>query len=90
MKNPPEPNGQNLKSARRKLLREKRQGKRHWQFFFASNCQSIHFKSNPKAAWKMVFKLMEGFQAHHKTYLLKNFKSKSGTEAKNLKKMSKS
>jgi hypothetical protein len=39
---------------------------------------------------KMVFKLMEGFQAHHKTYLLKNFKSKSGTEAKNLKKMSKS
>ncbi len=31
----------------------------------------------------MVFKLMEGFQSHHKYFIPKNFKSKNGREAKN-------
>ncbi len=30
----------------------------------------------------MVFKLMEGFQTHHKLSMPKNFKSKAGVEAK--------
>ncbi len=30
----------------------------------------------------MVFKLMEGFQKHHKVYIPKNFKSVNGIEAK--------
>ena len=36
----------------------------------------------PKEAWDMVFKLMEGFQKHHHTYLPANFKNKKGIEAK--------
>jgi hypothetical protein len=31
----------------------------------------------------MVFKLMEGFQKHHRTHLPSNFKNKNGIEAKN-------
>ena len=31
----------------------------------------------------MVFKLMEGFQNHHRNYLPSNFQSKNGIEAKN-------
>ena len=42
-----------------------------------------NFILNPKEAWSMVFKLMEGIQRHHKNYLPKNFKSKQGNEAKN-------
>jgi hypothetical protein len=82
MKNPSETNHQNLKTARQNLLREKERAQRHWQFTFASNCQTTHFKVNPKEAWKMVFKLMEGFQNHHKISILQNFKSKAGAEAR--------
>jgi hypothetical protein len=49
---------------------------------FASNCQASHFKSNPKEAWKMVFKLMEGFQTHQELSMPKKFKSKACVEAK--------
>jgi hypothetical protein len=48
-------------------------------------CQKIQkadFALNPKEAWSMVFKLMEGFQNHHKTKMPKNFKNKNGVEAK--------
>ena len=31
----------------------------------------------------MVFKLMEGFQKHHRMHIPSNFKNKNGTEAKN-------
>mmetsp|Transcript_14246 Transcript_14246/g.20423 ORF Transcript_14246/g.20423 Transcript_14246/m.20423 type:complete len:81 (+) Transcript_14246:574-816(+) len=30
----------------------------------------------------MVFKLMEGFQSHHRNYLPSNFRNKNGVEAK--------
>jgi hypothetical protein len=30
----------------------------------------------------MIFKLVEGFQGHHKVYMPKNFKSKNGIEVK--------
>ena len=36
----------------------------------------------PKEAWEMVFKLMEGLQKYHHTYLPANFKNKSGIKAK--------
>jgi hypothetical protein len=81
--NPSDDNQHKLKEARHALLRSKRKAKRKWQLEFAMKCQNLDFKINPKDAWKMVFKLMEGFQSHHKTYIPKNFKNKSGIEAKN-------
>ncbi len=71
-----------LKEACHNLLREKRKAKREWQRLFAEKCQSRDFKDNPKEAWNMVFKLMEGFQSHHQTFIPRNFKNKAGIEAK--------
>ena len=71
-----------LKEARHNLLREKRKAKREWQRLFAEKCQNHDFKDNPKEAWNMVFKLMEGFQSHHKTLIPRNLKNKAGIEAK--------
>ncbi len=44
--------------------------------------QKSDFAVNPKEAWSMIFKLMEGFQKHHKVYMPKTFKFKNGIEAK--------
>ncbi len=82
VKQPSEPNHCMLKEARHHLLREKRKAKQRWQFTYAEKCQKADFAINPKEAWSMVFKLMEGFQKHHKTYMPRNFKSKNGIEAK--------
>ena len=45
--------------------------------------QKQDFILNLTEAWNMVFKLMDGFQKHHKNILPRNFKSKAGIEAKN-------
>jgi hypothetical protein len=82
MKHPNDGNQQKLKDSRRNLLRSKRKAKRQWQFEFAQECQKQSFKLNPKKAWKLVFKLMEGFQSHHRAYIPKKFKNKSGIGAK--------
>jgi hypothetical protein len=76
VKQPFEENGQNLKEARHQLLREKRRAKRHWQFVYAKKCKKSDFAVNPKEAWSMIFKHMEGFQKHHKVYMPKNFNLK--------------
>jgi hypothetical protein len=39
------------------------------------------FQSNPKEAWNNIFKLMEGFQSHHKNSVPKNLKDSHGKEA---------
>jgi hypothetical protein len=83
MKNPSAENHQNLKIARHELLREKRRAKRKWQYFFAERCQTSHLKTNPKEAWNMIFRLMDGFQTHHRTNVEKIFKSKNGKVATN-------
>jgi hypothetical protein len=49
---------------------------------YAEKCQSDHLKINPREAWDMVFKLMEGFHTHHRRNTEKNFKSKDGRIAK--------
>jgi hypothetical protein len=72
-----------LREARHELLREKRRAKRKWQYEYAEKCKKRDFILNPKEAWRMVFKLMEGFQKHHRNNLPKNFKSKAVIEAKN-------
>jgi hypothetical protein len=66
VKQPSEENYQELKEARHQLLREKRKAKRHWQFAAAQKCKKSDFAINLKEAWSMIFKLMEGFQKHHK------------------------
>jgi predicted DNA binding CopG/RHH family protein len=74
IKHPSESNQINLREARHHLLRIKRKAKRQWQFAYASKCKKADFVVKPKEAWDMVFKLMEGFQKHHHTYLPANFK----------------
>ncbi len=71
MKHPNGGNQQKLKDSRCNLLRNKRKAKRQWQFEFTQNCQKQSFKLNPKQVWKMVFKLMEGYQSHHRAYMPK-------------------
>ena len=56
-----EENTNKLREARHKLLREKRRAKRKWQYEYAEKCKKRDFILNPKEAWRMVFKLMEGF-----------------------------
>jgi hypothetical protein len=73
---------QRLIATRKALLREKRRAKRQWQFAYAKKYKKEDFASNPKEAWNMIFKLIEAFQGRHKTYMPKNFKTKSGKEAK--------
>jgi hypothetical protein len=87
VKRPTEENHLLLKEGRHKLLKEKRKAKRVWQRTFAEQCQDHNFKENPKAAWNMIAKLMDGFQSHHKTFIPKIFKNKAGLEAKNDTKM---
>ncbi len=82
VKQPSEENHQKLKEARHQLLKEKRKAKRQWQFAYAKKCKKPDFVINPKEAWSMIFKLMEGFQKHHKVYIPKNFKSVNGINAK--------
>jgi hypothetical protein len=82
MKNPSDSNQLLLRTTRHKLLRGKRAAKRQWQLTYASKCQKHDFCINPKEAWNMIFKLIEGFQNHHKVFIPKNFKSKSGIIAK--------
>jgi len=36
-------------------------------------CQSKHFKDDLKAAWDIVFQIMEGFDSHHGNYNPKTF-----------------
>ncbi len=74
---------ENLRETRRNLLREKRKAKRKWQFNFAENCQKKDFRSNPKEAWQMVFRLMDGFQKHHRKATQKLFKNQKGKVAIN-------
>ena len=83
MKQPSIENQNHLRETRRELLRQKRAAKRHWQFTYASQCKKADFLISPKEAWSMIFKLMEGFQSHHRNYLPSNFRSKNGIEAKN-------
>jgi hypothetical protein len=54
-----------LKQPRHNLKNEKKKAKREWQKTFAEKCQQEDFRKNPKQAWSMIFKLMEGFQGHH-------------------------
>jgi len=75
-------NQNHLRETRRELLRQKRAAKRHWQLTYASQCKKVDFLISPKEAWSMVFKLMEGFQSHHRNYLPSNFRNKNGVEAK--------
>mmetsp|Transcript_1493 Transcript_1493/g.2313 ORF Transcript_1493/g.2313 Transcript_1493/m.2313 type:complete len:881 (+) Transcript_1493:452-3094(+) len=83
MKQPSSENQNHLKETRKELLRQKRIAKRNWQLAYASRCKKADFCITPKEAWSMVFKLMEGFQGHHRNYLPPNFRNKNGIEAKN-------
>jgi hypothetical protein len=49
--------------------------------FYSYQCM-VGLQDFPKEAWSMIFKLMEGFQGHHKTHMPRNFKTKPGKEAK--------
>jgi hypothetical protein len=40
-------------------------------------------ETNPKESWNMIFKLVDGFQMHHRNYVERNFKSKDGKIAEN-------
>ena len=57
----------NLQTARSNLQREKRNAKQRWQLHFAERCKREDFKTNPKSAWDIMFKLIEGFQGHHRS-----------------------
>ena len=74
---------QNLKACQANLQRTKRIAKCKWQNFFAAKCQASHFKDNPKAAWEVVFQIIEGFNAHHSDYNPKTFSNKEGRISKN-------
>jgi hypothetical protein len=41
-----------------------------------------NFQENPEFAWKMVFKLIKGFQGHHKSFIPKIFKNSKGKTVK--------
>jgi hypothetical protein len=60
VKQPSEENHRKLKDTRRWLQKEKRKAKRQWQFAYAKECKKTDFTVNPKEAWSMIFKLMEG------------------------------
>jgi hypothetical protein len=61
---------------------QKEETKQDWQKKFAEKCQQDDYHENPKQAWSMVFKLMEGFQRHHKTLLPKAFNNHRGKISK--------
>lgn len=66
---------------RRELKKAKRKAKCSWQWTYAEKCQQRNFQENPKLAWKMVFKLTEGFQGHLKSSPPKMFKNSNGETA---------
>ncbi len=82
MKKPSEEITQILRTTQHSLLREKRRAKREWQYIYAEKCQAAHLRINPKETWDMMFKLIEGFQTHHKRTTEKNFKFRDGMIAK--------
>jgi len=78
-----EENHSKLKSTHSTLQCIKRQAKRKWQSFLADCCQRKEFKDDPKAIWNIVFKIIEGFNAHHKKYSPKTFSNSKGDITKN-------
>ena len=71
-------NHQKLRQARANLQRVKRKAKRTWQNYLAAKCQRENFKDDPKAAWDIIFEIIEGFNAHHHKYNPKNFANARG------------
>jgi len=51
--------------------------------FLVNHCQREQFKDEPKATWNIVFKIIEGFNTHHKKYSPKNFSNSKGDVTKN-------
>ena len=41
-------------------------------------CKPENFKESPREAWQMIFKLIDGFQTHHREYGGQLFKDKKG------------
>jgi hypothetical protein len=82
VKRPPEENQLSLKEAHHTLLKEKCKAKRDWQCTFAKQGQNHNFKENPTEARNMFFKLMDGFQSHHKTFIPKKLKKKMAWKQK--------
>jgi len=72
-----------LKVTRRDVQKEKRKAKRWWQLHFTENIKREDFKTHPKSTWEIVFKLIEGFQGHHRMYKPKAFKDQWGKIATN-------
>jgi hypothetical protein len=56
--------------------------KRNWQRVNVEKCQQSTFQDIPKSAWKIVFKLIEGFQGHHKSFIIKMFENAKGKTPK--------
>ncbi len=83
MKQGSEESHQKLKEARSNLRKGKKKAKCTWQSTFAQKCRKQDLQEKSKEAWKMIFKLMEGFQGHYKQPKARNFKNKEGTEATN-------
>jgi len=46
--------------------------------FLVNHCQREQFKDEPKATWNIVFKIIEGFNTHHKKYCKKKQLGKLG------------
>ena len=67
-----------LKKTHANLQREKRRVKCKWQSYLTEKCQCDQFKVDLKAAWDIVFKIMEGFTAHHRKFNLKCFANNKG------------
>jgi hypothetical protein len=60
----------------------KKKAKRNWPWVYTEKCQHRNFQENPKHAWKMVFKMIEGFQSHHKSFVPEMFKNSKGKTPK--------
>jgi len=71
------------KRSEKTITEREEKNMRSWQATFANKCQREDFKANPGDAWKMVFKLIKGFQGHHCSFCQMNFKDKRGNIAKN-------
>jgi len=87
-KNPTDQNLARLREAWASLQKSKRKTKWDWQVHFTFKCQREDFKINPKNAWEIIFKFMEGFQAHHCTFCQKSFNNTSRKLQKTTKKIS--
>ena len=49
-----------------------------WQSYLAKKCQCNQFKTDPKAVWDIIFKIIQGFNAHHNKYNPQNFANDEG------------